>query len=97
MSNDQHAKFELQISSSKELVRRIDQRIDLVGRLLAEADAEQALALPSSFTNSLGMKMMWCPPGKFVMGSPRMKKAGPTMKIKFRCGSARASGWPAHW
>lgn len=70
MSNDQHPKLELQISSSKELVRRIDQRIDLVGRLLAEADAEQALALPSSFTNSLGMKMMWCPPGKFVMGSP---------------------------
>jgi len=70
MNNDPHPKLELQISSSKALARRIDRRIDLVERLLAEADAEQALVLPSSFTNSLGMKMMWCPPGEFVMGSP---------------------------
>lgn len=70
MSVDQHLKLELQISSSQALVRRIDQRIDLVERLLAEADMAQAMVIPTSFTNSIGIKMMWCPPGEFVMGSP---------------------------
>jgi formylglycine-generating enzyme required for sulfatase activity len=55
-------------------VRRIDQRIDLVKRLLAEADAAQALVLPTNFINSLGMEMMWCPPGEFLMGSPLGEK-----------------------
>ncbi|MFH1885419.1 MAG: formylglycine-generating enzyme family protein [Pseudomonadota bacterium] len=27
-------------------------------------------AMGSSFTNSLGMKFVWCPPGTFTMGSP---------------------------
>jgi len=71
MSNDPAPKLELQISSSQALIRRIDQRIDLVERLLAEADAAKTLGLPSCFTNSLGMKMMWCPPGEFLMGSPK--------------------------
>lgn len=75
MKNDPHPKLELQISSSKALVRRIDQRIDLVERLLAEAEKAQALVLPSSFTNSLGMKMIWCPPGEFLMGSPLSERS----------------------
>lgn len=69
MSDDQNPQLELQISSSKALVRRMDQQIDLVDRLLAES-AAQALVVPSNFTNSLGMKMIWCPAGTFLMGSP---------------------------
>ena len=69
MSDDQPPQLELQISSSKALVRRMDQQIDLVDRLLAES-AAQALVGPHTFTNSLGMKMIWCPAGTFLMGSP---------------------------
>lgn len=67
MSDPKHPKLELQISSPQALLRRMDQQLELVYRLLAEA--EHAL-VPANFTNSLGMKMIWCPPGKFLMGSP---------------------------
>jgi formylglycine-generating enzyme required for sulfatase activity len=73
MSDSTQPKLELQISSPQALVRRMDQQLELVGRLLAEADAAQAL-VPASFTNSLGMQMLWCPPGKFLMGSPEDEK-----------------------
>ena len=69
MSDPNQPKLELQISSPQALVRRIDQQLELVDRLLAEADAAHAL-VPASITNSLGMKMLWCPPGEFLMGSP---------------------------
>jgi formylglycine-generating enzyme required for sulfatase activity len=58
----------LQLSSPQALVRRMDQQLDLVDRLLAEAEAAHAL-MPASITNSLGMQMLWCPPGAFLMGS----------------------------
>ena len=29
---------------------------------------------PKNFTNSLGMKFVWIPPGNFVMGSPKEEK-----------------------
>jgi formylglycine-generating enzyme required for sulfatase activity len=70
MRDEPLSKLEIQIGSPKALVRRIDQRIDLVDRLLDEADAARTIELRSSFTNSLGMKMIWCPPGEFLMGSP---------------------------
>jgi formylglycine-generating enzyme required for sulfatase activity len=69
MSDPNQPKLELQISSPQALVRRMDQQLALVERLLAEADAAHAL-VPASLTNSLGMKMLWCPPGEFLMGSP---------------------------
>lgn len=59
----------LQLSSSQALVRRMNQQLDLVDRLLAEAEAAHAL-VPASIRNSLGMQMLWCPPGEFLMGSP---------------------------
>lgn len=73
MSDSKQPKLELQLSSPQALVRRMDQQLELVGRLLAEADAAHAL-VPASFTNSLGMKMIWCPAGEFVMGSPEDEK-----------------------
>lgn len=59
----------LQLGSHQALVRRMDQQLDLVERLLAEAESARAL-VPASITNSLGMQMLWCPPGVFTMGSP---------------------------
>ncbi|WP_397382564.1 formylglycine-generating enzyme family protein [Prosthecobacter sp.] len=75
MNDSKRPKLELQLSSPQGLVRRMDQQLELVGRLLAEADAAHAL-VPASFTNSLGIKMLWCPPGEFVMGCPDDEKEG---------------------
>ena len=33
--------------------------------------AQEKKDSPKNFTNSLGMKFVWIPPGKFVMGSPK--------------------------
>jgi len=73
MSDPKQPKLEIQISSSLALVRRMDQQLELVARLLADAESAHAL-VPTSFTNHLGMKMIWCPPGKFLMGSPEDEK-----------------------
>jgi formylglycine-generating enzyme required for sulfatase activity len=69
MSDPDQPKLELQISSPQALVRRIDQQLELVDRLLAEGEAAQAL-VPANITNRLGMQMLWCQPGVFLMGSP---------------------------
>jgi formylglycine-generating enzyme required for sulfatase activity len=29
---------------------------------------------PKNFTNSIGMKFVWIPPGTFLMGSPKKEK-----------------------
>ena len=29
---------------------------------------------PKDFTNSIGMKFVWIPPGSFMMGSPKEEK-----------------------
>ena len=73
MSDPKQPRLELQLSSPQALVRRMNQQLDLVARLLAEADAAHAL-VPASITNSLGMKMLWCPAGVFLMGSPKNEK-----------------------
>ena len=36
--------------------------------------AQQKGDAPKSFTNSLGMKFVWIPPGSFMMGSPKEEK-----------------------
>ena len=38
------------------------------------SQAQEKKDPPKSFTNSLGMKFVWIPPGNFVMGSPRDEK-----------------------
>lgn len=42
--------------------------------LLATTFPAQPKAPPKNFTNSLGMKFVWIPPGNFVMGSPKDEK-----------------------
>jgi formylglycine-generating enzyme required for sulfatase activity len=34
----------------------------------------QPNAPPKNFTNSIGMKFVWIPPGSFMMGSPKEEK-----------------------
>jgi len=36
--------------------------------------AQQKESPPKSFTNSIGMKFVWIPPGNFMMGSPQEEK-----------------------
>jgi formylglycine-generating enzyme required for sulfatase activity len=83
MSEPNQPKVELQISSPQALVRRMDKQLELVKRLIAEAGAAHAL-VPASITNSLGMKMLWCPPGEFLMGSP--EKDEPQVQIQISKG-----------
>lgn len=38
------------------------------------AKKDQGTSPPKNFTNSIGMKFVWIPPGSFVMGSPKEEK-----------------------
>ncbi len=62
-------KFEIQIGETREIVRRMDRQIDLVERLLVESGTSVRV-VHGDFTNSIGMELVWCPPGTFWMGSP---------------------------
>jgi formylglycine-generating enzyme required for sulfatase activity len=37
-------------------------------------DAQETKDPPKEFTNSIGMKFVWIPPGMFLMGSPKEEK-----------------------
>ena len=39
-----------------------------------EAQAQEKKDPPKDFTNSIGMKFVWIPPGSFMMGSPKEEK-----------------------
>jgi formylglycine-generating enzyme required for sulfatase activity len=43
----------------------------LAGGLPAQ---EQPNEFPKEFTNAIGMKFVWIPPGSFMMGSPKKKR-----------------------
>ncbi len=43
---------------------------DVVTGISAQPAASTARRVGDRFTNSLGMEMIWCPPGTFFMGSP---------------------------
>jgi formylglycine-generating enzyme required for sulfatase activity len=62
-------RFEIQIHETREIVRRMDRQIELVERLLAESETSIRVG-HGDFTNSIGMELVWCPPGTFWMGSP---------------------------
>ena len=44
---------------------------DLAHGLVPDRKAPDENAPPKHFTNSIGMKFVWIPPGNFVMGSPK--------------------------
>jgi formylglycine-generating enzyme required for sulfatase activity len=62
-------RFEIEIRETREIVRRMDRQIELVERLLAESETSIRV-VHGDFTNSIGMELVWCPPGTFWMGSP---------------------------
>jgi formylglycine-generating enzyme required for sulfatase activity len=67
--------FGLTTTSSGGLIRRMDQRLELVNRLMGEIQAKQtSLSNTKTLEVPLGagvvMLMKWCPPGSFLMGSP---------------------------
>jgi formylglycine-generating enzyme required for sulfatase activity len=47
---------------------------DLFGSLVPDRRPIGENGLPMPFTNSVGMKFVWIPPGTFVMGSPKEEK-----------------------
>jgi formylglycine-generating enzyme required for sulfatase activity len=48
---------------------------DLSGSLVPDRKPISERDVPEPFTNSIGMKFVWIPPGSFVMGSPNGEKA----------------------
>jgi formylglycine-generating enzyme required for sulfatase activity len=44
---------------------------DLVGSVVPDRRPAQQGEPPKHFTNALGMKFVWIPPGSFIMGSPK--------------------------
>jgi formylglycine-generating enzyme required for sulfatase activity len=73
MSDPNEDSFPLVPSDSRELVERMDRNLELLDRLLGEAELAETgnapLAGPTSLTVS-GIDLVWCPPGTFLMGSP---------------------------
>jgi sulfatase modifying factor 1 len=55
------------------ITRRYEEAGRLISAILKEAEAEQ-LDVHNTFTNSLGMNMVWCQPGEFLMGSAEGEK-----------------------
>src|ERR1700689_4760558 len=43
--------------------------------ILLPIQAQEKKDPPKEYTNSLGMKFVWIPPGSFMMGSPKEEKA----------------------
>lgn len=67
--------YGLTTTSSGRLIRRMDQRLELVNRLIEEIQVKQtSLTNTKTLEVPLGprvvMLMKWCPPGSFLMGSP---------------------------
>lgn len=48
--------------------------LGLVVALASTLHAQDKKAPPKNFTNSIGMKFVWIPPGSFLMGSPKEEK-----------------------
>jgi formylglycine-generating enzyme required for sulfatase activity len=76
MNAPEEKPFGLTTTSSGGLIRRMDQRLELVNRLMGEIQAKQtSLSNTKTLEVPLGsgvvMLMKWCPPGSFLMGSPQ--------------------------
>jgi sulfatase modifying factor 1 len=75
MNPPEEKPYGLTTTPSGGLIRRMDQRLDLVNRLMEEIQAKQTgLSNTKTLEVPLGsgvvMLMKWCPAGSFLMGSP---------------------------
>lgn len=75
MNTPEENSYGLTTTSSGGLIRRTDQRLELVNRLIEEIQVKQtSLTNTKTLEVPLGsgtvMLMKWCPPGSFLMGSP---------------------------
>ena len=75
MNQPEEKPFGLTTTSSGGLIRRMDQRLELVNRLMEEIQAKQTdmsntKTLEVPLGSGVVMLMKWCPPGSFLMGSP---------------------------
>ena len=48
--------------------------LSLVFALASSVQAQEKKDPPKNFTNTIGMKFVWIPPGSFMMGSPKEEK-----------------------
>jgi formylglycine-generating enzyme required for sulfatase activity len=76
MNQPEEKPFGLTTTSSGGLIRRMDQRLELVNRLVEEIQAKQTgpgntKTLEVPLADGLVILMKWCPPGSFLMGSPQ--------------------------
>jgi formylglycine-generating enzyme required for sulfatase activity len=76
MNSPEEKPYGLTTTASGGLIRRMDQRLELVNRLMIEIQAKQTgLIDPKTLEVPLGsgvvMLMKWCPAGSFLMGSPQ--------------------------
>lgn len=79
MNQPEENSYGLTTTSSGGLIRRMDQRLELVNRLMEEIQAKQTdmsntKTLEVPLGGGLVMLMKWCPPGSFLMGSPQHEK-----------------------
>ena len=75
MTPPEEKPYGLTTTASGGLIRRMDQRLELVNRLMEEIQAKQtSLSITKTLEVPLGsgvvMLMKWCPAGSFLMGSP---------------------------
>jgi formylglycine-generating enzyme required for sulfatase activity len=75
MNTTEENSYGLTTTSSGGLIRRMDQRLELVKRLMEEIQAKQTglsntKTLEVPLGSGVGMLMKWCPAGSFLMGSP---------------------------
>jgi len=76
MNPPEEKPYGLTTTASGGLIRRMDQRLELVNRLMIEIQAKQTgLIDPKTLEVPLGsgvvMLMKWCPAGSFLMGTPK--------------------------
>lgn len=67
------------------LARRADEQLQLVERVLSEGHGG-LLIHGQSFVNSVGLEMVWCPPGQFVMPPPDFEEEVWTLDADARRG-----------
>ncbi|MCX8496630.1 MAG: formylglycine-generating enzyme family protein [Akkermansiaceae bacterium] len=79
MNQPEEKPYGLTTTSSGGVIRRMDKRLELANRLMEEIQAKQtgpsnAKTLEVPLGSGVVMRMKWCPPGSFLMGSQEGEK-----------------------